>query len=176
MSELDYKESWASQNWCFWTVVLEKSLAGPLDCKEIQPIHPKGNQSWIFIERTDTEADAPKLWLSDVKSQLTGKGPVAGKDWRQEEKGMTEDEMFRRHHLLKRHEFEQAPEMVKDREARCAAVHGVVKSWTRLSDWTTTIRVICTHFETNSNIKDWTWNAIVPSSIRPHYSFSHFCF
>ena len=91
MCELDYKESWVSKNWCFWTVVLKKSLESSLDCKEIQPVHPKGNQLWIFIGRTD--AEAPILWPPDAKSQLIGKDPDAGKDWRREEKGMTEDEM-----------------------------------------------------------------------------------
>ena len=106
MWELDYKESWASKNWCFWTVVLEKTLESPLDCKEIQPVNPKGNQSWIFIERTDAEAKTPILWPPDAQSWLTGKDPDAGKDWRQEEKGMTEDEMVGWHHPLNGHEFE----------------------------------------------------------------------
>ena len=108
MWELDYKESWAPKNWCFWTVMLEKTLENPLDCKEIQPFHPKGNQSWIFSGRTDPEAETPILWLPDVKNWLTGKDPDAGKDWGQEQ-GMTEDEMVGWHHWLDRHEFEQAP-------------------------------------------------------------------
>ena len=93
MWDLDYKESWAPKNWCFWTVVLEKTLESPLDCKEIKPVNAKGNQSWIFIGRTDAEAEAPILWLPDVKNWLIVKHPDAGKDWRKEEKGMTEDEM-----------------------------------------------------------------------------------
>ena len=93
MWELDYKESWAPKNWCFWVVVLEKTLASPLDCKEIRSVNPKGNQSWIFIGRTDAEAEAPILWPPDAKSWLIGKDPDAGKDWRQKEKGMTENEM-----------------------------------------------------------------------------------
>ena len=97
--ELDCEESWALKNWCFWTVVLEKTLESPLDCKEIQPVHPKGNQSWIFIGRTDVEAEAPILWLHDAKNWLIRKDPVAGKDWRQEEKGITEDEMVGWYHL-----------------------------------------------------------------------------
>ena len=105
--ELDYKESWVLKNWCFWTVVLEKTLESPLDCKEIQTVHPKGDQSWIFIGRTDADAEAPLLWPPDVKSLLTGKGLVAGKDWRQEEKGTTEDETVRWHHWLNAYEFEQ---------------------------------------------------------------------
>ena len=93
MWELDYKESWAPKNWCFWTVVLEKTLGSPLDCKEIQPVHPKGNQSWIFTGRTDAEAETLILWPPNTKNWLIGKDPDSGKDWRQEEKGMTEDEM-----------------------------------------------------------------------------------
>ena len=108
MWELDYKESWRPKNWCFWTVVLEKTLASPLDCKEIQPVHPKGNQPWTFIGRTDAEAETPILWPPDGKSWLIGKDPDAGKDWGQEEKGKTEDEMVGWHHQLNAHEFEQA--------------------------------------------------------------------
>ena len=108
MWELNHKESWVLKNWWFWTMVLEKTLESPLDCKEIKPVTPKGNQPWIFTGRTDPEAEAPILW-SDVKNWLTGKDPDAGKDWRQEEKGTTEDEMIGRHHWLDGHEFEQAP-------------------------------------------------------------------
>ena len=104
--ELDYKESWALKNWCFWTVVLEKTLESPLDCKEIQPVHPKGDQSWVFIGRTDAEVEAPILWPPDAKNCLIWKDPDAGKGWRQEEKGTTEDEMVGWHHQLKGHEFE----------------------------------------------------------------------
>ena len=106
--ELEYKENWALKNWCFWTVVLEKTLQSPLDWKEIQPVHPKGNQFWIFIGRTDAEAETPILWPPDAKNWLIGKDPDAGKDWRWEEKGMTEDEMVWWHHWPKGHEFEQA--------------------------------------------------------------------
>ena len=110
MWELDNKESWAPKNWCFWTVVMEKTLESPLDCKEIQPVHLKGNQSFqIFIWKTDAEAEAPILWPPDVKNWLIGKDPDAGKDWRQEEKGTTEDEMVGWHHWLEGLEFEQAP-------------------------------------------------------------------
>ena len=109
MWELYYKESWAPRNWCFWTVVLEKTLENPLDCKEIQPVHPKGNQSWIFIGRTDAEAETPILQPPDVKNWVIRKDPDSGKDWRQEEKGMTEDEMVRWHHQHNGHEFGQAP-------------------------------------------------------------------
>ena len=100
MWELDYKESWASKNWCFGTVVLEKILENPLECKEIKPVNPKGNEPWIVIERNDAEDEAPILEPSDEKSQLIGKDPDAGKDWREEEKGMTEDEMVGWHHWL----------------------------------------------------------------------------
>ena len=93
MWELDQKEIWAPKNWCFWTMVLEKTLESPLDYKEIQPVHPKGNQSWVFIGRSDAEAEAPILWPPDVKSWLIGKDPDAGKDWRREEKGTTQDEI-----------------------------------------------------------------------------------
>ena len=107
--ELEYKESWGLQNWCFWTVVLEKTLKTPLDNKEIQPAHPKGNQSWIFIRRTDVEAETSILWPPDMQNWLIGKDPDAGKDWRQEE-GTTEDEMVGWHHQLNGHEFVQTPE------------------------------------------------------------------
>ena len=109
MWELDYKESWVLKNWCFWTVVLEKTLDHPLDCKEIQPVHPKGNQSWIFIGKTDAEAETPILWPHDAKNWLVWKYPYAGKDWGWEEKGMTEDETVGWYHRLNGHEFEQAP-------------------------------------------------------------------
>ena len=105
MWELDCEESWAPKNWCFWTVVLEKTLESPLDCKEIQPVHPKGDQSWVFIGRTDAEAETPVLWPPHVKSWLIGKDPDAGRDWGQEEKGTTEDEMAGWHHWLDGHEF-----------------------------------------------------------------------
>ena len=106
MWKLDYKESWVPKNWCFWVVVLEKTFESPLDCKEIQLVHPKGNQSWIFIGRTDAEAETRTLWPPDAKNWLIGKDPDAGKDWRREEKGMTEDEMVGWHHQLNGHEFE----------------------------------------------------------------------
>ena len=109
MQELDYNESWALKNWCFWTVVLDKTLKGPLDCKEIKSANLKGNQSWIFIGRTDVEAEAPILWPPDAKNWLLGKDPDAGKDWEQEKKGMTEDEMVGWHHQFDGHKFEQAP-------------------------------------------------------------------
>ena len=106
--ELDHKEGWVLKNWCFWTVVLEKTRESPLDCKEIQPVHPKENQAWIFFGRTDAEAEAP-IWPPDVNNWLIGKDPVSGKDWKQEEKGMTEDNMVGWHHWLSGHKLEQAP-------------------------------------------------------------------
>ena len=109
MWELDHRESWTPKNWCFWTVVLEKTLKSPLDCKEIQPVHPKGNQSWIFIVRIDAEAETLVLWPPDVKNWLIGKDPDAEKGWGQEEKGPTEDEMVGWHHWPNGQEFEQAP-------------------------------------------------------------------
>ena len=108
MWELDHNENWVLKNWCFWTVVLEKSLESPLDSKEIQPVHPKGNQSWIFIGRTDAEAESPVLWPPVAKNWLIRKDPDAGKDWRQE-KGTTEDEMVGRHHRLNGHGFGWIP-------------------------------------------------------------------
>ena len=107
--EMDHKEGWALKNWCFLTVVLEKTLESPLDSNEIQPINPKGNQPWIFIGRTEAEAEAPILWPPDAKNSLIGKDSNVGKYWRQEEKGMTEDKMVGCYHQHNGHEFEQAP-------------------------------------------------------------------
>ena len=108
MWELDYKETWAPKNWCFWTVVLEKTLESPLDWKGIQPVHPKGDQSWVFIGRTDAEAETPILWPPHAKSWLIGKDPDSGRDWGQEEEETSEDEMVGWHHWLDGHEFEPA--------------------------------------------------------------------
>ena len=129
--ELNYKESWVPKNWCFWTVVLDKTLESPLDSKEIQPVNPKGNQSWNFIGRTNAEAETPILWPPDVKNRLIWKDPDAQKDWRQEEKGMTENEMVGWHRWLEGQEFEQASG-VGDGQGS----HEVTKSQTWLSDWT----------------------------------------
>ena len=132
-----HKGSWGSKNWCFWTVVLEKTLESPLDCKEIQPVNPKGNQSWIFIGRTDTNTEVPIVWPPEAKCQLIRKGPDAGKDWMQEKKGMTEDKMVGWHYRLNGHECEWAPGNGKNREAGCTAVHVEARSQTQLNDWTT---------------------------------------
>ena len=136
MWELDCKESWVLKNWYVWTVVLEKTLESPLDCKKIQPAHPKGNQSWIFIGSSNAEAESPILWPPDARNWLTGKDPDAGKDWRWEEKGMTEHEMVRWHHWHNGLELSRLWELVMDREAWHVATHGVSKSWTWLSNWT----------------------------------------
>ena len=137
--------NWAPKNWCFWTAVLEKTLESPLDCKEIQPVHSKGDQPRMFFGRNDAKAETPVLWPPHAKSWLIGKDPDAGKDWGQEEKGMTEDETARWHHQLNGREFEWTTGMVMDREAWRAGIHGVAKTRTRLSDWT----------EVNNLLMDW---------------------
>ena len=135
MWQLDHKESWGLKNWCIWAVVLEKTLESLLDCKEIEPVHPKGNQSWIFIGRTDAEAKLQYfghlMWRTDSLER-----PWCWERLKVEEKGMTEDEMVRWHHQLDGHEFEEALGLVMDKEAWRAAVYGVTKSWTWLSNWT----------------------------------------
>jgi len=131
---LDGEESWVPKNWCFWTVVLEKTLQGPLDCKEIQPVHSEGDQPWDFFGRNDTKAETPVLWPPHEKSWLIRKDSDAGRDWGQEEKGTTEDEMAGWHHWLDGHESECLWELVMDTEAWRAAIHGVAKSQTQLSD------------------------------------------
>ena len=143
MWELDYKESWALKNWCFWTVVLEKTLERPLDCQEIQPVHPKGSKSWIFIGRTDAEAETPILWLRDSKNWLIGKDPDAGKDWRWEEKGMTEDEMVG---SPTRWSWVWVNSWIGDgqRGLVCCSPWGC-KSQTQLSNWTETMREVLFH-------------------------------
>ena len=136
MWELDYKGSLALKNWCFWTVVLEKTLESPLDCREIQPVHPTGNQSWIFIGKTDAEAETPILWPPDAKNWLIGKDPDAGNNWKQEEKVMTEDEMVRWITDSMDMSVSILRELVMDREAWRSSVHGFAKSRTWLSNQT----------------------------------------
>ena len=146
MWELDYKESWALKNGCFWTVVLEKILERPLDYKEIQPVNPKGNQSSIFIGRTDVEAETPILWPSDEKNWLIWKDADAGKDWRLEEKGMTEDEMVGWHHRLDGHEFEQSSGVGDGQGGLgCCSPWGLKElDTTERLNWTTSsVSVIC---------------------------------
>ena len=124
----------APKNWCFQTVVLEKTLKSPLDSNEIQSVHSK-DQSWVFFGRTDSKAEAPVLWPPHMKSWLIGKDPDAGRDWGQEEKGTTENEIAGWHHWLNGHEFVWTPGVGDGQEAWCAVIHGVAKSRTRLSDW-----------------------------------------
>ena len=134
MWELDCEEGWAPKNWCFWTVVLEKTLERPLDCKKIQPVHSEGDQPWDFFGRNDAKAETPVLWPPHAKSWLSGKDSDAGRDWGQEEKRTTEDELDGITDLtdVSRSELR---ELVREREAWRAVIHGVTKSWTRLN-WT----------------------------------------
>ena len=138
MWELDNKKSWMPKNWCLWTVVLEKTLESPLDCKEVQPVNPKGNQPWIFIRRTDAKAHAPILWPPDANNWLIGRDLGAGKDRRWEEKGITEDETVGWHHWLNAHEFEQAPGVGDGQGSlACCSPRGSKESdMTELLNWT----------------------------------------
>ena len=181
MWEFDHKESWAPKNWCFWTVVLENTLESPLDCKEIQPVHSKGNQSWISIGRTDAEAEIQFLWPPDANNWVTGKDPDARKDWRQKEKWATEDEMVGWHHQLDGHVFEQTPR-AGDRQGslvcsspwRCKFRH----------DWTTELTALW-WMKIRSFHKEASWwkglavGKTRPCSVShspPQYSFSLYIF
>ena len=153
---MDHKENRALNKWCFWSLMFEKTVESSLDCKEIKPVNPKWNQSWIFIERTDAEAEAPILWPPDVKSWLIWKDPSAGKDWRQEGKGMTEDEMVGWHHWLDGHEFEQAL-WVGDGQGSLACCspwgHRVRHDWATGLNWTEGLRyLLCEYLLTLSHV------------------------
>ena len=154
MWELDLKESWAPKNWCFWSVLLEKTLESPLDYKEIQPVHPKGDQAWVFIGRTDAETEAPILWPPDGKRWLIGNDPDAGKDWRQEEKRMTEDEMVGWHHRLDGHGFEWTPEAGDGQVglARCSSWGRKESDTTEQLNWTELKIMEVLEFKFNFNI------------------------
>ena len=160
MWELDYKESWVQKNWCFWTVVLEKTLESPLDCKEIQPVHSEGNQSWVFIGRTDVEAEIPILWPPGVKSWLIWKDSDAGRDWGQEEKGTTQDEMVGWHHWLNGYEFGWTPGVGDGQGGLvCCGSWGPtsrirLSHWTELmSSWVKEIRIHTKHTDRRVNVK-----------------------
>ena len=152
--ELDHKESWVLKNWCFWTLVLEKILESPLECKEIQPVHPKGNQSWLFIGRTDAEAETPILWPTDAKNWLIGKDPDVRKDWMWEEKGRTEDEMVGWHHWLNGHEFEQALGVGDEQESlMCCRPWGsqrVRHDWATELNWQNFKKCLIFHIHTKT--------------------------
>ena len=161
MWELDYKESWVPKNWCFWTVVLEKALESPLDFKDIQPVHPKGDQSWVTIGKTDVEAETPILWPPDAKSWLIWKDPDAGKDWGQEEKGTTENEMVGWHHRLKGHGWTPGVGDGQGGLACCGSWGRKELDTTERLNWTELV-LPKAHFTSHSRMSDSRW-VITPS-------------
>ena len=180
MWELDYKESWAPKNWCFWTVVLEKTLESPLDCKEIQPVHSKGDQSWVFIGRTDVEAKTPILWPPDVKSWVIWNDPDAGKDWRQEEKGMIGNEMVEWHHRLNGHGFGWTP-AVGDGQGGltcCGSLGRKESDMTEPLNWTELSQSIDSFFYSSTwNVTDLWWisSHLLFPFLRLFFRFFHTC-
>ena len=161
--ELDHKEGWVPKNCCFWTVMVEKILESPLDCKEIKPVNPKGNQPWIFIGKTDAEAETPTFWPPDTKSLLIGKDSDAGKDWMQKEEGAPEDKRWDGITDSMDMNLNKVWEIVKNRGAWLAAAHGVAKSQTWRSNWTTTMTYHC-----RGNGGGGNWGSSVPK--RDHSS------
>ena len=171
MWQLDHKEGWALKNGCLKIVMLEKTLESPLNSKEIIPVNPKGNQLWLFIGRADAEAEAPVLWPPDTKSWLIGKYPDMGKDWRQEEKGATEDEMVGWHHGLNRHESEQAPGDSEGQGSLNAIVHGVTKSLTWRSNWTTNLLYFKFSWENHSVLLKLILSMLHPNALGSLWSY-----
>ena len=159
MWELDYKESWVPKNWCFWTVVLVKTLESPLDCKVIKPVNPQGNQSWISFGRTDAGAETPILWPPDAKNWLIGKDPDAGKYWRQEEKRTTEDEMVVWHHFLDGYEFEQAPGVGDGQGGLVFCIPWGCKESDMTEDWSELIFAFSLKFYDSSAFGSHLWKS-----------------